>query len=52
MRFVHSHVIHDVFAVAATQHGAVARFQLTAIGVEREAVRHLVRKGVVRPIVR
>jgi hypothetical protein len=38
-----------IFAVAARQHGAVARRQLEAIGLTREAVRHLVRQGCADP---
>jgi hypothetical protein len=42
---VSSPCISNAFALAARQHGAVARRQLDAIGLTREAVRHLVRQG-------
>lgn len=42
--------LSDVFAIATTQHGVVARYQLTAIGLTREAVRHLVSRGVLTPV--
>lgn len=47
-----SHTVRVAFALAAQQHGAVARFQLAADEVGREAIRHLVHTGILVPVVR
>lgn len=49
---VASRHISVIFEVTSTQQGALARFQLDAVGIGREAARHLVRTGVITPMCR
>ncbi|MGH9111176.1 MAG: hypothetical protein ACRDZN_02575, partial [Acidimicrobiales bacterium] len=46
------HPVSQFAAVAAVQYGAIGRCQLSKLGLTREAIRHLVRRQVIRPVSR
>jgi very-short-patch-repair endonuclease len=45
-----SHVLSVIFTLAARQYGVVSRAQLCGLGLTREAIRHLTRKGLLTAV--
>ncbi|MGH9112144.1 MAG: hypothetical protein ACRDZN_07605 [Acidimicrobiales bacterium] len=46
------HPVSQFAAAAALQYGAIGRCQRSKLGLTREAIRHLVRRQVIRPVSR